>query len=189
MNGWTKALTLTTAVCLGACSSEQHDEHLAAVDQPFGVASCGTAVHDEGFTGHLPLWGVGGGGSVYATVSPSTYNTCFKAYVVDIENLDTTRAAGNFLVNWYGDHPTTPTSCEAAWGSAIFYKKVAGDWAAQGSPLEAYGSWVSNECRPPSISSSLVMTLAAGESYRMAGTMRTAYAGPALRSIIFRHTP
>jgi len=196
-----------TFLALGACSSV---EDVSSVEQPFGWKSCGTATANATFSGGLPVVGIGGSGGAfppaYSHTSPSSYNTCIKGYVVDVNNLTNAHTSptsdgspAQFRVFWsapFGgggttgtDELGTQTACENAWGSAVFYKKVGSDWSAQGSTLEANGTWASGRCTPPSISSQSVLTLAAGDSYRIAGTMRTVSGGSIVRRITFSETP
>jgi hypothetical protein len=203
----TKMMWAGALLALGACSSV---EDVGSVEQPFGLTSCATATADQTFSGGLPPFGpVGGGASTplgYRHVSPSSYNTCFRGYVVDVNNLANAHTGptsdgmpAQFRVSWDsplgigggspGPVPNTQTACEHAWGSAIFYKKVGSAWSAQGSPLEAHGTWASGRCTPPSISSDSVLTLATGDSYRIAGTMRNVSGGSILKPIVFSQAP
>jgi hypothetical protein len=201
MSIWSAAL-----LALGACSSV---EDVGSVEQPFGWQSCSTATADATFSGGFPL--IGGGGipnlppPEYEHVSPSSYNTCFRGYVVDVNDLADAHTGtasdgtpAHFRLNWLrspsesggaSSDLSTQTACESAWGSAIFYKKVGSAWSVQGSMLEAYGTWASGHCTAPTISSESVLTLATGNSYRIAGTMRKVYGGSSLRSIKFSQTP
>jgi hypothetical protein len=200
------SLWAATFLALGACSSV---EDVDSLEQPFGWSSCGTATANATFSGGLPLLGAGGGGgappAAYLHISPSSYNTCFRGYVVDVNDLTNSHTGptsdgspAQFRVSWgaasgvgggSGDGLDTQTACENAWGSAIFYKKVGSAWSAQGAALEANGTWTSGHCTPPSISSQSVLTLAAGDSYRIAGTMRTVRGGSILHPIKFSQNP
>ena len=195
-----------TFLALGACSS---GEDVDSLEQPFGWKSCGTATANATFSEGFPLVGAGGGSGgpppAYLHISPSSYNTCFRGYVVDVNNVTNAHpgptsdgSPAQFRLYWgaasgigggSGDEIGTQTACENAWGSAIFYKKVGSAWSAQGSPLEANGTWASGRCTPPSISSQSVLTLAAGDSYRIAGTMRNVSGGSILHRITFSQNP
>lgn len=179
-----KGLVLSLAVGLLAmtgCSGESavSEENVASVEQAFGSSSCGTAAADQTFTSSINL------ASGYT--SPSSYNTCYRGYVVDVNALSS-------LYDWYlrarwaGPELTTQASCEQAWGSAIFYKKVNGVWVDQSGVVQAYGQWfpaaggLIAHCEPPDLG----FTPQAGADWRIAATMRTQYGGSTLRAIWFQ---
>jgi hypothetical protein len=184
-----------SAFGLAGCSAAGEGESLesgeasAQTEQAIGSVSCSTAAANQTFTGGISP----------THVSPSSYNTCFRGYVVDINNLSVTYTGtlpagadgydANILVDWRGSVPTTQSACEASWASVIFYKNVNGSWVDQSGVLQAYGEWfpggggLAASCMPPSISTLGSVTLQTGASYRVAATMRTSYGGSTLRSI------
>ncbi len=162
--GWFGACAVAWFAGIGGCSS-MSEEDTVPMSQPFGSASCGTATADVVTTGFTRLF------------SPSSYDTCFRGYVVDINNLASTEKS--IVATWHGPGLTTQTACEDAWGAAIFYKKVGGQWVDQTGTMEASGRW-SSGCAYPSIKSP---TLTPGQSYRVAATMRNRPWGGSLRSI------
>lgn len=181
---------LVSLLAITACGGENvaaGEEDVGSAEQAFGSSSCGTAAANYATTGFIDP----------AHVSPSSYNTCYRGYVVDIGNLSASYVGPGIgdgsdaqIRAWWGAAaPTTQSSCEAAWGSAIFYKKVGSTWVDQTGPIDRYGTWhpagmFNAYCDPPNISSLYGgLTLAAGASYRVAATMRTAYGGATLRSI------
>ena len=177
---------LGLAWALSGCSGAlPEDENLDAVSQAFGSSSCGSAAADQTFSGQIdPM-----------VVSPSTYNTCYKGYVVDVNNLSA-RYTGfgsgggyhaHFSVTWQGTIPTTQAACEAAWSRAIFYEKVGGAWVDQTGNIDAYGTWLGIfGCQPPDVTTLGALTPVSGASYRIAATMRTSYAGSNLRAMGFK---
>ncbi|HYQ42039.1 MAG TPA: hypothetical protein VER11_08725 [Polyangiaceae bacterium] len=183
------AFGLAGCSAAGEAESAENGEGTAQTEQAIGSVSCSTAAADQTFTGGINP----------THVSPSSYNTCFRGYVVDVNNLSVTYTGvlpagddgydANILVDWRGAVPTTQAACEAAWASAIFYKKVGGSWVDQSGVLQAYGEWnpggggLAASCNPPSISTLGSVTLQAGASYRVAATMRTSYGGATLRAI------
>ena len=190
-----------SAFPLAGCSATGEGENIesgegtAQTEQAIGSASCSTAAANQTFTGGINP----------THVSPSSYDTCFRGYVVDVNNLSVTYTGvlppgadgydANILVDWQGPVPTTQAACEAAWASAIFYKNVGGSWVDQSGVLNAYGEWFPGGgglvayCIPPSISTLDSVTLQTGASYRVAATMRTSYGGSTLRAIGIRTRP
>lgn len=189
------AFGLAGCSAAGEGESAESAEGTAQTEQALGSVSCSTAAADQTFTGGISP----------THVSPSSYNTCFRGYVVDINNLSVSYtgvlppgASGhdaNIAVDWRGAVPTTQAACEAAWGSAIFYKKVGGTWVDQSGVLNAYGQWnpggggLVAYCSPPSLSTLGSVTLQTGAAYRVAATMRTSYGGSTLREIGFTTLP
>lgn len=189
------AFTLAGCSAAGEAESAENAEGTAQTTQAIGSASCSTAAADQTFSGGIDP----------THVSPSSYNTCFRGYVVDVNDLSVSYtgvlpagASGydaNILVDWRGAVPTTKAACEAAWASVIFYKKVGGSWVDQSGVLNAYGEWfpggggLAASCSPPSISTLGSVTLQAGSSYRVAATMRTSYGGATLRAIGIKTRP
>ncbi|HET9958347.1 MAG TPA: hypothetical protein VFQ61_27820 [Polyangiaceae bacterium] len=172
---------------LEGASADGGDGDTAATEEALGSVSCSTATADKTLDGSADP----------THVSPSTYNTCYRGYVVDINNLSVSYTGvksassgydAHISVDWKGPVPTTKSACESAWGSAIFYKKVGGSWVDQSGVLQAYGEWqdrgdLVSFCSPPSITTLDVLTLEAGASYRVAATMRTTYGGSTLRAL------
>lgn len=167
-------------MAITGCSGENAavgDEDIGSVEQAFGASSCGTATADRVFEWHI----FGGLGHK----SPSSYDTCFRGYVVDVAGLLPSK---DLSAVWDGPPLTSQAACEASWGAAVFYKKVGGSWVAQ-STLERYGRWLRDGdgtyfCAEPAL------VLANPEAYadwRIAATMRTRYGGSILRPIWFKH--
>jgi hypothetical protein len=178
---------LGLAWALSGCSGAlPEDENLDAVSQAFGSSSCGSAAADQTFTGKIDP----------TAVSPSTYNTCYKGYVVDVNNLATAYTGpgggggydAHLSASWQGSVPTTQAACEAAWARAIFYKNVGGAWVDQTGNIDSYGTWYGGiiGCQPPEVTTLGALTLVSGASYRIAATMRTSYAGSNLRAVGFK---
>jgi hypothetical protein len=180
-----KVILVSFLISLTGCSATP-DEDMGALSQAFGASSCGTAAADQTFTGHISP----------AHTSPSTYSTCFRGYVVDVNNLELAYTGlgggggwdAHIAASWAGAVPTTQASCESAWGAAIFYKKVGSSWVAQTGQLEAFGIWHPAGvfvawCETPALSTLGEFTLSAGDSYRVAATMRTSYGGATLRAV------
>jgi hypothetical protein len=187
--GVVKHVVLVGALALNACTvATEQDENLDTVQQLFGSSSCGTVAANATFTDSLNHQ------------SPSSYNNCYKGYVVDVDDLNVFYTGqgsepwlnGRITISWAGTVPTTQSACESAWGSAVFYKWVSGQWVDQTGVLNAYGTWdplFGGSCVPPSLSTSEYFLLQAGESYRAAGTMRTSYGGSNLRSMLIKTDP
>jgi len=179
-------------------SANGGEEPVRAVEEAFGSSSCGTTTADVTFSGVITSsssMGFGGGTNGVFT-SPSSYDNCFRSYVVDINHLQGSAGNGSgggsatvsaIKVQWAAEIPTTKAACEKAWGGAIFYKKVGASWVDQTGQIDVYGTWASPSggCLPPSISSPPALTLTPGDSYRVAATMRPSYADSHLRAIAF----
>jgi hypothetical protein len=156
------------------------DGNLGEVSQAFSSASCGSAQGDRYYTQDI---------ANPACYSPTTYNSCTKGYIVDIDYLDAAYAGtgdtdANFSITWNDEVPTTQAACEALWGRAIIYKKVSGVYVDQTGNIDSYGTWFGNlGCTPPAMTSAGHVVLEALGSYRVAATMRTAYAGNWTRSL------
>jgi hypothetical protein len=164
---WVSAIVLFAGT--GACASTPSGEDVRALEQPFGSSSCSTATADvvtSGTTGSL--------------VSPASYDTCFRGYVVDVHNMGS-GSSPRIAAYWNGPALTTQEACEQAWGAAIFYKQVSGAWVDQTGTIESSGAWSGSSCRRPAIYSP---TLTPGASYRVAVTMRNRPWGGSLRSIL-----
>lgn len=193
---WTLMAGLTM-ICVGACASDAPpDENVRIDHQPFGVVSCSTATADvvlasSGGTDTIggspppPAFGGLGGQTSPESISPSSYNTCYRGFVVDIPNLNpifggarTTPGGrdGRIVTTWHGPTPTTQQACEAAWSGAVVYKWVGDAWVDQTGAVDDFGHWVSGSCVPPGFASDLHgVVLEAHASYRLAATMRAAY--------------
>jgi hypothetical protein len=145
---------------VGGCAGPTPQENFDSLNEPFGSVSCASATADDVRTG-----------SITALETPSTYNTCFRGYVVDLNNVS---GPGSVRVAW-DDSPPPSRACERTWGAAILYKKVSGAWVDQTGVLQDYGIWQSPTCFTPRIQTSSILTV--GESYRIAVTMRDVYGG------------
>lgn len=176
-------LAVVAAGCSGATPEE---EGVESVHQPFGSSSCGTAAANHSVSGAVDP----------KHISPSSYNTCYRGYVVDINNLSSSYTGlgggggwnSHISVTWEGAIPTTQAACESAWGAAVFYKLVGGAWVDQTGQIDVYGIWhppggLTAWCEVPEISTLGGVTLAAGASYRVAATMRSSYGSATLRPI------
>jgi hypothetical protein len=168
-------VTLAGALASVACGGEgMSDEELAAemaefdsVGAAFSQSSCGTATADQTFTGKVDP----------PHISPRSYNTCFKGYVVDINNLLSTYTGTGTVINariaahWADDPITDQTECESSELRGIFYKKVSGSWVVQEDD-HVMGTWVAPFGGQCTFEVNL-MGMTAGSSYRVAATART----------------
>jgi hypothetical protein len=179
------ASVLGLAGCSGPDDGMANEENLGESAQAFGSASCAAATANQVFSGFIPLAGA---------TSPTTYNTCLKGYVVDVLSLSPeysgsgTLEDANLNAYWTGLEPQTQAACEASWGRAIFYQKVDDSWVAVTGDVDSYGVWEPGlgYCRAPYLTSAGHIGLHANISYRMAATMRTAYAGSTTHSMTFQ---
>jgi hypothetical protein len=175
----TRAAALALAVATVGCGSDTGGgrEELGSVEQEIGVVSCATVAPDAVDNGDLN------------TLSPSSYNNCYKAYVVDL--LDWDFESDNYMyVRWDGPRPTTKSTCEAAWMRAITYELVNDEWVQIGETVDDYGQWYSSGwCATPwatwttyPLSESLFTP---GGSYRFAATARSSYGSSYTRAMYF----
>jgi hypothetical protein len=146
---------------------------LGTVQQAWSVESCGrnSTAPNATFTGQVDP----------AHISPTTYNTCFKAYVVDINSLSSTYAGkpsadiqAAIRVSWASAVPTTQAACEETEGGAIFYRRSGGNWEALTDQVRSKGVWAldpfgSFRCTVPAVA---LQNPTAGTTYRVAATMR-----------------
>lgn len=167
--------------CSGESSVVEEEEVVGSVEQAFGSSSCGTTGNNASFTGTINLSS--------GHTSPSTYNNCFRGYVVDINSLSFPYN-WDLRARWAGSQITTQAACEQSWGAAIFYKKVNGTWVDQTGVLESYGQWFPASgpfaayCLMPDVH--YPGTAQSGADWRIAATMRTQYGGATLRPIFFQ---
>lgn len=207
---------MVTAIALGGCASDSPpDERPQVEQQPFGVSSCSTASADDilaitrGGSAGIQVGGsdppVGASGGTFPLaggpptsierLSPSSYNTCFRSFVVDIPNLNPIFVglkktehgrAGRIVATWHGPRPTTQQACESAWSGTIVYKQSGGAWLPLTSDVNHFGQWQggSTGCLLPGFASdSEGLVLEPNASYRLAVTMRRAYGSSVLYSI------
>jgi hypothetical protein len=165
------------------------DAEIGSVQQAWSVDSCGreTTAANATFTGKVDP----------ATISPTTYNTCTKSYVVDINSLQSAYAGkprsdvpALIQVSWAGAVPTTQAACEDTEGGAIFYRRSGSSWQALTGQVRSTGQWVSDffggfRCELPYAS---LANPTAGASYRVAATMRNISGGNPTRQVSIQTT-
>jgi len=162
----TACLPLIAALSSVACGGEAPSVAESTIDQEteaFGVTQCGKESvpddHDE--TGNL----------FPAFISPRTYNTCYKSYVVDLDVVDAATAGAFLSARWADNVPQDMETCEKTWGAAVFYKRWGGAWHPLTGVVDSSGIWITRGgCIPPT--AAYVEGLEAGATYRIAATMR-----------------
>jgi hypothetical protein len=165
---------VSAALTLAGCGGEgTSDEELIAEMEKFdsvsaalSQSSCAAAIADFTATGKVDP----------VHVSPQSYNTCFKGYVVDVNNLlgaytGTGDLNARIAVHWADSALTNQTDCENTHIRAIFYKKVSGNWVVKKDET-AWGTWSGLFGGQCGLESNL-MGMTAGSSYRVAATART----------------
>jgi hypothetical protein len=168
----------------GACVGEgPEDEPTDVETRAFSIGSCAEASLDAAIS-HPS--GVGPQNEVSVT-SPTTYNNCYKGYVVDIFHneaalgLPTIGWQKVITVKWAGPIPITQSGCEAISGAAILYDYDDFEnppWVYP-SRQDVVGRWVRPPlanafCSTPTITYSISGNLASPIMHRVAVTMRTA---------------
>jgi hypothetical protein len=122
-------------------------------------------------------------------VSPQSYNTCYKGYIVDVDDLSPTyTGSGNvrdaMIAVEYADTPiTSQTTCEDTLVRAIFYKEYLNTSTSTGGggvpewqvvkDAATFGTWTSVFGTGVCNIGVNLMGLQAGATYRVAATART----------------
>jgi hypothetical protein len=182
MDGRTKVFVgVISTVALGfttGCSDPSADssEAISTIEAAFSQSTCATAAADQTFSGGIDP----------AIVSPRTYNTCYKGYVVDIENLDAAYTGpgelfdGGIWVSYADTTITDQATCEATRLRAIFYRYydpsntstngIGSDWVVLDDEGASYGRWaLGGNC----VLEQSFTEVVPGLSYRVAATART----------------
>ena len=165
--GLVAAVALASAGCAGSDTSPSEDEDVGSAEAAFSQASCAAATADQTFSGNIDP----------AFVSPQSYNTCFKSYVVDVTSLQAAYTGSGTVLNarisaQWGDAPlTTQASCIGSEVAAIFYKKQSGNWVVLKEEHQM-GQWVSAFGGSCGFDVNL-MGMTAGTTYRVAATARS----------------
>jgi len=164
------------AVFATGCGANE-PENIGSSQAAFTVDSCAVATADQTFEGKIDP----------AVVSPRSYYTCYKGYVVDILNLDPYytgegNASDARISVAYAETPITDqATCEGLVLTAVFYEFGAtgltstatgsgGDWGWIPITSEARrGEWFQGGCH---IGAGLT-GMVPGGSYRVAATVRT----------------
>jgi alpha-tubulin suppressor-like RCC1 family protein len=184
---WGKAALLVAAT---ACSDHRgglgEPGDVEEIRLPYSVSSCATAPADIWFNSpvgnHINL----------GVTSPQSYDTCTKAYVVDLFNVAQSAAGGYVSAVWADTLPGTQASCEDTEGGAIFYKRVGSQWVPITGQSISRGLWeptsrlAVNPCRTPA---AMFGPLEAGASYRIAATMRRISGGNPTRQLTVKTFP
>jgi len=156
-------------------------------------SSCASVTADQTFSGKIDP----------AFVTPRSYNTCYKGYVIDISNLDPAYAGSGstadakISVSWADTAITSQTVCEANQVAALFYEwdvggGSSGATVAGGSSVTTGGTvvggpgvgWVFLKREAeygvwnPALGGGCTLgvslaDLVAGKTYRVAATART----------------
>jgi hypothetical protein len=169
----TTALMLS-GLMLSGCGAAMDDdqeflddtEAVEELGEELSESSCASATADATFTGKIDP----------AHVSPRSYNTCFKGYVVDINNYAAayTGVGGGgcpsaTLQVSYGDTPLTQANCATTLIRSIYYEKRNNNWVAV-SESSTTGHWLLGQCLLGTGYTGMV----AGRDYRVATTARDA---------------
>lgn len=162
-------------LAVAACSGEgMTDEELAqemeefdSVGAAFSVSSCASATEDASFNGKIDP----------PHISPRSYNTCYKGYVVDIDELQAAYTGNGSVLNariavqWADTPITNQADCEASEMRGLFYKRQSGSWVLQ-KDQSINGTWVAPFGGSCTFEVNL-MGMTAGSTYRVAATART----------------
>lgn len=167
-NKWVRWVGRVAALSLVAvsagCSAEadpQTGESVGISDEAMSQSTCAAATANGTYTGGVNV------------VSPTSYNTCGKAYVVDVNNMSSQYTGhgncgdGGFEIDYKG--PTlAPADCVNTTMRSILYHKVGSSWTVidDHSSTGVVGPF--NECMIDFRQSGLVT----GNNYRVAATVR-----------------
>jgi hypothetical protein len=168
----------------GASNPDEANEAPGVFEQAWASGPCASATANATFSGGISP----------AKISPQSYNTCTKSYVVDVTNLNsiyTGPGSGPSLdahiqVDWGDTDPLNQADCEDMEGGAIFYKRVNNQWVDQTGQVYDTGQWISGGgggisfCNMPRAS---FYGVQAGSSYRIAATMRRISSGNPTRKV------
>ena len=182
---WLMASVVGCAVFATGCGTNE-SEDIGSSQAALSESSCASVTADQTFSGKIDP----------AFVTPRSYSTCYKGYVIDISNLDPAYAGSGetadakISVSWADTAITSQTVCEVSQVAALFYEwdvgggnsvataagsTVVGGPGAGWAFLEReaeYGVWnpvLGGGC---SLGVSLA-DLVAGKTYRVAATART----------------
>lgn len=167
-------------LAIGGCGLSTADEMevIDSQEQAWAVIACGrtTTAANATFNNFVDP----------AHVSPQSYNTCHKSYVVDVNSLSAAYVGpgagggpdAHISVQWADTVPNTQAACENLWGGAIFYEWSGSAWTPLTGQLHNNGVWFNPPglawCIPPGQMSLGHFTLQAGKTYRVAASMRLA---------------
>jgi hypothetical protein len=130
-----------TLGCSEAAPSHAELESTATVVQPYSTAACATASDDATLVGEA--------GTI---VSPQTYNTCTKSFVVDIVD----SSARGLAVLWQDAWPGTASAClsDLEMHAKLYVKNSSGSWVLSSEQSVVKGIWepLSAICFVPHIS-------------------------------------
>ena len=176
---WLMASVAGVAVFATGCGADESDS-IGSTEAAFTVHDCAMGPPNEAFVGKIDP----------ALVSPRSYNSCYKGYIVDIENLHEDYSGSGGLSDSrisiaYADTPITDqATCEGTKLVAVFYEGWSGGVSAVSGGVttggfesgwdpitteSAFGSWFQGHCYMGVELSPLV----AGKDYRVAATVRT----------------
>lgn len=174
--GVTSAVAFAFTTGCGDPSSDG-SEPISAIEAAFSQSACASVTANETFTGGIDP----------SIVTPRTYNTCTKGYVVDIYDLDDVytwpgnTADGRIEISYADDALTDQATCEATELRMIVYRCYGGGATSTTGSLHctvlddqsSYGSWAyifgTGQCFLGPLSFSGVSP---GLSYRVAATAR-----------------
>ena len=173
--GVTSAVALAFTTGCGDPSSDG-SEPISTIEAAFAQSACSYVTANQTFTGGIDP----------SIVTPRTYNTCTKGYVVDIYDLDDVytwpgnTADGRIEISYADDALTDQATCEATELRMMVYNCVAEPGSTTG-PIHcgvlydqsSYGTWAyifgTGQCFLGPLSFSGVSP---GLSYRVAATAR-----------------
>ena len=185
-----RILLATIAMTATACAEQgpSEDESARSAAPEWSSASCGTTSASTTFFGQIDP----------THLSPETYNKCTKSYIVDLRILSAAYTgpgagggpAAHLQVSFGGGNAGTRAACEDLEGGAIFYRRVGSQWIDQTGQIYSTGTWIQGGglafCLPPEAA---FFDIAAGESYRIAATMRNISNGNPTRAIAISTVP
>jgi hypothetical protein len=161
-----------------ACGNHDPDETetIAEVEAAFTVSSCGSAAADQTFTGGIDP----------SIVTPRSYNTCYKGYVVDINQLapeytgDGNALDGRIEVSYADTAITDQATCEATTLRAVLYHCYGPAATSTTGPAGCFaledrsadGVWMSIFGGGQCLLGHSFEDVFAGVSYRVAATAR-----------------
>jgi len=157
--------------------SADGSEPISTTQAAFSQSACANVAANQTFTGGINP----------SIVTPRAYNTCYKGYVVDIDDLDPVYAgSGNALdgrieLSYADNAITDQATCEATELRMIVYRCLGGGATSTTGPHEcyalddqrSYGSWISIFGTGQCVLNRSFSELSPGTSYRVAATARS----------------
>ena len=171
------ASAVALALSTGCGDPSSHgSEPISTIEAAFSQEACANVTANRTYA-----WGIDP-----SIVTPTTYNNCYKGYVVDINNLDAAytghgdTADGRIEISYADTAITDQATCEATELRLIVYSCTGGAATSTTGPYQcsvlddqdSYGTWASIFGTGQCFLTRSFSGVYAGSSYRVAATAR-----------------